>query len=149
MIGSWHVMIFDCPEPRALAAFYGELLGMVETPSEYGDMVFIGEPGGRPGFAFQRVDDFAPPTWPDRAVPQQVHIDVRVEDLDEGERRVLAPGASPAARSSGSSPTRPDTPSASSWSSRNAVRLRVCEDDDVEGGLVSSPVDAVGSGVVF
>jgi catechol 2,3-dioxygenase-like lactoylglutathione lyase family enzyme len=30
MIGTWHGLIIDCPDPQALAAFYREILGMVE-----------------------------------------------------------------------------------------------------------------------
>lgn len=35
--------------------------------------------------AFQRVDDYRPPDWPGQGVPQQMHLDVDVDDLDEGE----------------------------------------------------------------
>jgi hypothetical protein len=54
-------------------------------------------PGGggsdRAGIAFQRAPDFRPPRWPDPDQPQQMHIDVRVEDLDQAEQKVLALGA--------------------------------------------------------
>lgn len=47
----------------------------------------------RPFVAFQRVDDYTPPEWPGQVVPQQMHLDVRVDDLDAAEEAVLALGA--------------------------------------------------------
>ena len=35
--------------------------------------------------SFQRVDSYTPPDWPGQDVPQQMHIDVVVDDLDAGE----------------------------------------------------------------
>jgi catechol 2,3-dioxygenase-like lactoylglutathione lyase family enzyme len=93
MIGRWHGLIVDCPDPSALAAFYAELLGMQRVQGD-DNWVVIGDAPDRPGIAFQRVlSDFRPPTWPDPAIPQQTHIDVRVGDLDQAEPEVLALGA--------------------------------------------------------
>lgn len=92
MIGTWHGLIIDCPDPKALSAFYREVLGMIEVQDD-GDWVVIGDAPDRPGIAFQQADVYTAPTWPDTAVPQQMHLDVKVADLDEGERRVLELGA--------------------------------------------------------
>lgn len=92
MIGRWHGLIIDCPDPDALAGFYQELLGMQRVYAE-GDWVVIGDAPDRPGVAFQRIADFAPPRWPDPAHPQQMHLDVRVEDIEQAEPQVLALGA--------------------------------------------------------
>ena len=92
MIGRWHGLIIDCPDPSKLASFYEELLGMIRV-QDGGDWVVIGDAADRPGVAFQRASDYHPPTWPDPAVPQQSHLDVIVDDLDEAEARVLAIGA--------------------------------------------------------
>jgi catechol 2,3-dioxygenase-like lactoylglutathione lyase family enzyme len=92
MIGRWHGLVIDCPDPSALATFYQELLGMIrldESPA----WVTIGDAPDRPGLAFQRVADYRPPIWPDPAGPQQMHLDVAVPDLEEGEKQVLALGA--------------------------------------------------------
>ena len=97
MIGKWHGLIIDAPDPKALSAFYRELLGMVEVQDD-GDWVVIGDAPDRPGLAFQRSEQFTAPTWPDPAVPQQMHLDVRVDDFEEGERRVLELGATPLER---------------------------------------------------
>lgn len=90
MIGRWHGLVIDCPEPSVLAGFYQELLGMVRVQDDP-DWVVIGDAPDRPGIAFQRSLDFTPPHWPD--APAHRHIDVRVDDLDEGEAQVLALGA--------------------------------------------------------
>ena len=39
--------------------------------------------------AFQLAPDHVPPSWPDPAVPQQMHLDVMVDDLDAAEAAVL------------------------------------------------------------
>ncbi|MEV6863585.1 VOC family protein [Streptosporangium subroseum] len=80
MIGRWHGIIIDCPNPSALAAFYQEPLGMQQVQDDK-DRVVIGDAADRPGIAFQRAPDFRPPRWPDPDQPQQMHIDVRVADL--------------------------------------------------------------------
>lgn len=49
--------------------------------------------GGRPIIAFQRVDDYNPPHWPNQDVPQQMHLDVKVEDFATAEQAVLELGA--------------------------------------------------------
>lgn len=38
---------------------------------------------GRPSLAFQYVDELTPSTWPDPAVPQQLHLDTTVSGVDE------------------------------------------------------------------
>lgn len=44
-----------------------------------------------------------PPDWPDPERPQQLHLDIRVDDVDEAARAVVALGARrlPAERESG------------------------------------------------
>ena len=79
-IGRWHGLVVDCPEPDRLAIFYQDLLGMVRVQDEP-DWVVIGDAPDRPGLAFQRSPDHRPPAWPDPASAQQMHLDVRVEEL--------------------------------------------------------------------
>lgn len=84
--------MFDCPDPRALAAFYCQVLGM-RINEDSGDWVVIGSSPGLRQLAFQRVSEWAPPRWPDPAYPQQLHLDVRVSDADQAEQDLLALGA--------------------------------------------------------
>ncbi|HEX6337549.1 MAG TPA: VOC family protein [Jiangellaceae bacterium] len=43
--------------------------------------------------SFQRVEYYTPPRWPTQEVPQQMHLDVIVDDLDAAEAAVLELGA--------------------------------------------------------
>jgi hypothetical protein len=83
-------VVLDCPDPRSLADFYRDLIGGEITFAE-DDWVVLVVDGLR--LAFQLAEEFAPPTWPTGERPQQFHIDVTVEDVDEVEPRVLALGA--------------------------------------------------------
>jgi Glyoxalase-like domain len=55
--------------------------------------VVIGAEPGLRQLAFQRVDEWVPPRWPDPAYPQQLHLDIRVSDADQAEVELLALGA--------------------------------------------------------
>ena len=85
-------MVVDCPDPRALAAFYCELLGM-HVVHDSDDWVKIRTDSDAPALAFQQATDFVPPQWPDPARPQQFHLDVEVDDIELAEKRALAAGA--------------------------------------------------------
>lgn len=94
MIGSFEMLIVDCPDPRALARFYSKLLGaeIVGWDEDWTEIAREGDT--HPLMAFQRVDrEYTPPQWPGQQVPQQMHIDVRVDDFDVAEQQVLALGA--------------------------------------------------------
>ena len=92
MIGRCHHVVLDCPDPRALAGFYAELVGLPVTYTS-DDFVVVSRDDTTSGFAFQRAPDYRPPRWPDPAHPQQIHLDVMVDDLDLAHSRVLAIGA--------------------------------------------------------
>ncbi len=89
-----HAIALDCPDPDVLATFYSRVLG---TGIERGgdddpDWVQLAPRGGTP-LAFQRVADHRPPQWPGAEHPQQMHLDLEVDDLDAGEAAVVALGA--------------------------------------------------------
>ncbi len=92
MIGRLEKTVFDCPEPRALAEFYAAVLGM-RINEDSPDWVVIGSEPGTRQLAFQRVADFTAPDWNDPHRPQQLHLDIRVDDVDRAEQQVLALGA--------------------------------------------------------
>ena len=88
-------VVLDCPDPLALARFYGEVSGWATTSNS--DETWAQLDTGRGWtLAFQRVEDYEAPGWPGQAMPQQFHLDFDVADLDDGERRVLAAGAAKA-----------------------------------------------------
>jgi predicted enzyme related to lactoylglutathione lyase len=82
--------VIDCPDPAALAAFYGAMLDWkvasrddwYEIRADYGDCI-----------SFQQVESYTPPQWPGQEVPQQMHLDVVVDDLDAAEAAVIELGA--------------------------------------------------------
>ncbi len=84
-------VVLDCPDPHKLAAFYGELTGW---QVEYGEPEWVTlNTGTGLRVCFQESAEHVPPAWPDPTGPQQVHLDLSVEDLDAAEERVLALGA--------------------------------------------------------
>jgi hypothetical protein len=50
---------------------------------------------GRRRLVFQQIADYRPPGWPDQGPPQQLHLDLRVDDLEIADQRVRALGAVP------------------------------------------------------
>ncbi len=83
----------DCPDPEALAEFYAAITGWpIEEDPDEGDWVTLSSPAGAT-LAFQRIEDYRGPTWPDGDRPQQSHLDFDVADLDAAEAEVLAIGA--------------------------------------------------------
>jgi hypothetical protein len=96
----FHVVALDCPEPVELARFYSRLTGLEVEPlgdvaPEDVDWIELLN-GGQATIAFQKVADFVPPTWPEGPVPQQLHLDFYVGDLDVGEAHALSIGATKA-----------------------------------------------------
>ncbi len=84
----------DCGDPRELAAFYAALLGM-DVKSAADDGAWVGNDDPAMGqLLFQRVAGYQAPRWPDPARPQQLHLEVFVDSIDEAEAQVLALGAS-------------------------------------------------------
>jgi predicted enzyme related to lactoylglutathione lyase len=83
-------LVIDCPDPTALATFYGTMLDWKITTSP--DWAEIRADYGQ-CICFQQVQGYNPPKWPGQEVPQQTHLDVIVDDLDAGEAAVLELGA--------------------------------------------------------
>ena len=100
-------VVFDSTNARASAEFWREVLGLVyragneppaagEDDPAGSDWLNLQAPDGTPVLAFQQVDELARSTWPDAAVPQQLHLDITVpsmEDLNAAHSRVMALGA--------------------------------------------------------
>ncbi|MDO5752878.1 VOC family protein, partial [Arthrobacter sp.] len=88
MLGRLHHLVLDCPDPRNLAGFYARLLGQPIT-YDSDDFVVVAENETSSGLAFQRAPGHRRPTWPSPAVPQQMHLDIMVEDIGEATLGVL------------------------------------------------------------
>ena len=88
-------VVLDCPEPRALAEFYRALLGWTYAPGhesvdpEGDEWLVLVPPEGGTKVAFQRSSAPVPP-WRAGSI---VHLDIRVENLDDARGEVEALGA--------------------------------------------------------
>jgi catechol 2,3-dioxygenase-like lactoylglutathione lyase family enzyme len=91
-VGRLHHLIFDCPDPATAAAFWSAMLGQPVTYDDP-DFVVVSADSATSGLAFQRAPGHRPPTWPDAAVPQQMHVDVMVDDLAAATEAALTLGA--------------------------------------------------------
>jgi catechol 2,3-dioxygenase-like lactoylglutathione lyase family enzyme len=85
----------DTTDVRGLAEFYRELLGLQyrpgdEPPTDEGsddaDWLVLVDAAGNRQLAFQEVATLTPSTWPSHDVPMQLHLDFRVDTVDELER---------------------------------------------------------------
>ncbi len=93
-IAAYPSVVLDCPDPGALAAFYGGLLGWkVSVDDGWAD---IRPEDGSNCISFQKVEDYHRPEWPGQDVPQQMHLDLMVRDLDAAEVSALEQGATKA-----------------------------------------------------
>lgn len=81
----------DSIDARALAEFYRELLGYTyasgdEPPGDNEEdeagWLVLEDRQGNARLAFQQVEEMARSTWPDPKVPQQMHLDLTVPDLE-------------------------------------------------------------------
>ncbi len=83
--------VIDCPDAGLLAEFYGSLLGWSATAED--GWVDLRPDDGSSCISFQQVAGYRAPVWPGQDHPQQMHLDVVVDDLDAGEAAVLRLGA--------------------------------------------------------
>lgn len=87
-------VVIDTTDPPMLAGFYHQLTGWKIDTSEVDDgWVQLHRDDGGVTLAFQRAPGHRAPDWPEGDHPQQLHLDLEVDDLDAGEERVLAIGA--------------------------------------------------------
>ncbi|WP_433351630.1 VOC family protein [Microtetraspora malaysiensis] len=81
-------IIIDCAAPKALAEFYENLTGWKITHCD-DDFAYLGD--GPIQLAFQRVDGYQGPGWPDAA--KHAHLDFKVADLEVTIKELVALGA--------------------------------------------------------
>ena len=83
--------IFDAPDIERVGSFYAELTGwdVVRTDS---DRFGIRAPDGQE-VEFQHAPDHVAPRWPGQEQPQQVHLDLQIDDPEAAAKRAVDLGA--------------------------------------------------------
>jgi catechol 2,3-dioxygenase-like lactoylglutathione lyase family enzyme len=85
--------VLDATNARMLAEFYRKLLGYeyrsgdepppAGQPDPLGeDFLLLRDRTGQPRLAVQQVPELRAPTWPAPDVPQQLHLDLTVADME-------------------------------------------------------------------
>jgi Glyoxalase-like domain len=86
-------VVIDTTNPRLSAEFWKSLLGLFYRSGHEPPAPDLDDPAGRdwlnlltatgqPCLAFQMVDTLSVSTWPDPQVPQQLHLDLTVRDIN-------------------------------------------------------------------
>ncbi len=83
------ITVFDTADLTAESTFWAGVLGGTVEPDDDWHMVSV---DGEPRLGFQLAPDHVRPDWPD-GEPQQLHLDLYVEDLAEAHAQVMALGA--------------------------------------------------------
>jgi hypothetical protein len=96
-IAKYSLTALDCLDPVALANFYAKITDfevVVAHKDKHGNPHWVElVDNGVTRIAFQRVEKYIPPTWPEGPTPQQAHLDFDVADLNKAEQQLLAIGA--------------------------------------------------------
>ncbi len=84
------VVVFDAADLDAESRFWaGALDGTVDAEDDWHTVRVDGEPR----VAVQLAPDHVPPDWPDGSPPQQIHLDIWVDDFEAAHDRVTSLGA--------------------------------------------------------
>ena len=90
MIGRLKTVVFDAADMDALAQFWSAVL---DIPIVHRSEDWTTLQGDNVRLAVQLAPDHVAPTWPDPTVPQQVHLDIEVDDISAAQEAVLRLGA--------------------------------------------------------
>jgi catechol 2,3-dioxygenase-like lactoylglutathione lyase family enzyme len=93
-VGRFDTVVLDCPDPLALAEFYAGLLGQEIADDGDDSWQSLRGDGSGVSLAFQRATRYVAPSWPD-GPPQQLHLDLTVDDFVTSHRRAVELGATP------------------------------------------------------
>lgn len=88
---SKQIVVFDAPDLGAESAFWAKLIGGSVDAED--DWHTIRDAGGTARLAIQLAPDHVAPDWPADGTPQQMHIDLYVDDIRAAHDEVLGYGA--------------------------------------------------------
>jgi predicted enzyme related to lactoylglutathione lyase len=84
------ILVFDAPDLAAESAFWAALLdGSVDAEDDWHTVMVDGEPA----LAIQLAPDHVAPDWPKNTTPQQMHLDIYVDDVRAAHDEVVQRGA--------------------------------------------------------
>lgn len=84
-------VVFDAADIEAESTFWAAVLGGTVVKDDDWHSIRI---DGQRALAVQLAPNHQPPDWPDGS-PQQMHMDLTVEDIEAGEAEVVRLGARP------------------------------------------------------
>ena len=85
-----HVVVFDAADLAAESSFWAGLLDGTVDPEDDWHMVLV---DGRPRVGVQLAPEHVAPDWPDGDPPQQIHLDLWVDDFAAAHDLVMSLGA--------------------------------------------------------
>ncbi|RHA38173.1 VOC family protein [Cellulomonas rhizosphaerae] len=83
------ITVFDAADLPAESAFWAGLLGGTVEAEDDWHTVYV---DSQPQLGFQLAPDHQRPQWPD-GTPQQIHLDLYIEDLPSAHAEAIALGA--------------------------------------------------------
>jgi len=83
------VVVFDAADLNAESTFWARLLGGTVDAEDDWHMVLV---NGEPKVGVQLAPNHVPPEWPE-GTPQQIHLDLWVDDFEEAHTEVMSAGA--------------------------------------------------------
>lgn len=83
------VIVFDAADLESESDFWASVTGGTVIRDDDWHSIQVED---RPFMAVQLAPDHTPPDWPD-GTPQQIHVDLRIDDIEASEAEVLRLGA--------------------------------------------------------
>ncbi len=83
------IVVFDASDLAAESRFWAGVLGGTVDAEDDWHMVFVDR---EPRVGVQLAPNHVPPEWPD-GTPQQIHLDLWVDDIKEAHDEVMSLGA--------------------------------------------------------
>ncbi|GAB2697624.1 VOC family protein [Thalassiella azotivora] len=86
------IVVLDAADVEAESRFWADVLGGSVDADDGGSWATV-VVDGEPRLAVQHAPDHVPPLWPDGSPPQQLHLDLYVDELAPAHGRVTELGA--------------------------------------------------------
>jgi predicted enzyme related to lactoylglutathione lyase len=83
------VVVFDAADLTTESTFWAAVLGGTVDPDDDWHMIYV---DGQPRMGVQLAPNHVPPEWPD-GTPQQIHLDLYVDDVKTAHDEVTSLGA--------------------------------------------------------